>query len=188
MAPPSLSTTAPKHAVLRARVDADLEQAFAARAKQRGMKTSDLLRSLVLAEVGTIGPPIGHVPAAPENSKLETFGVRLPAFLMDAVKSRAKMRGMPPSRWAAALIQSNLLKLPVMTDEDTAALQDNGRLLLKIGTNVNQMARLLNGASHQTELVRLDVLTDVSNSIVRTRNVIRSIVRNTRRGWAADEP
>ena len=50
------------------------------------------------------------------------------------------------------------------------------------------MARLLNGASHQTELVRLEVLTDVSNSIVRTRNVIRSIVRNTRRGWAADEP
>ena len=77
---------------------------------------------------------------------------------------------------------------PVMTDDDTAALQDNGRLLLKIGTNVNQMARLLNGASHQTELVRLEVLTDVSNSIVRTRNVIRSIVRNTRRGWAADEP
>lgn len=188
MAPPSLSPKSPKQGVIRARVDIEIEQAFAARAKQRGMKTSDLLRSLVLAEVGTIGPPVSNVPAAPEHADLESLSVRLPAFLMDAVKARAKMRGMPPSRWAAALIQSNLSKLPVLNEEETAALQDNSRLLLKIGTNVNQMARLLNGAFHQTELVRLEVLADVSNSIVRTRNVIRSIVRNTRRGWAADEP
>ena len=188
MAPPTLSLTAPKQGVLRARVDIDIEQAFAARAKQRGMKTSDLLRSLVLAEVGTMGPPISNVPAVPENSELETLGVRLPAFLMDAVKARAKMRGMPPGRWAAALIQSNLSKLPVMTDEDTAALQENGRLLMKIGTNINQMARLFNGAAHQTEIVRLEALTDLSNYIRKTRTVIRSIVRNTRRGWVADEP
>jgi hypothetical protein len=107
---------------------------------------------------------------------------------MNAVKARAKMRGMPPGRWASALIQSNLSKLPVMTDEDTAALQENGRLLMKIGTNINQMARLFNGAAHQTEIVRLEALTDLSNYIRKTRTVIRSIVRNTRRGWIADEP
>jgi hypothetical protein len=68
------------------------------------MKTSDLLRSLILAEVVAFGPPIGNVPAAPENAALEALNVRLPGFLMDAIKACSKMRGMPPEHWATSLI------------------------------------------------------------------------------------
>jgi antitoxin component of RelBE/YafQ-DinJ toxin-antitoxin module len=75
--PSSLSPTAPKQSVLRTRVETDVEQAFIAVAKQRDMKTSDLLRSLILAEVVAFGPLIGNVPAAPENAALEALNVRL---------------------------------------------------------------------------------------------------------------
>lgn len=188
MAPPSLSPTAPKQGMLRARVDVDVEQAFSALAKKRGIKTSDLLRSLVLAELGQVGPGQTQVEPDAANADIKVLQVRLPGFLQDAIRARANMRGMPPGRWASALLQSNLSRLPVFNEDEISALRENNRQLFKIGTNVNQIAKSLNESFHDTERVRLDVLADLSNSIVRTRNVIRAIVRNTRRGWEADEP
>lgn len=188
MPPPSLSPTAPKQGVLRARINADVEQAFATLAKQRGMKTSDLLRSVVLAELGRIGPAETQIEPDPQNAAMEVLKVRMPAFLWDAVKARSSLRGMPPGRWAAALLQSNLSRWPVFSDEETASLKENNRQLLKIGTNLNQMARSLNESFHQTEQVRIELMLELSSSLTRTRNVIRSLVKNTRRGWEADEP
>jgi antitoxin component of RelBE/YafQ-DinJ toxin-antitoxin module len=186
--PPSLSPTAPKQSVLRARVDTDIEQAFIAVAKQRGMKASDLLRSLILAEVGALGPPIGNVPAAPENASLEALNVRLPGFLMDAVKARSKMRGMPPGRWAASLIQSNLFRHPVLDSRETEALEATNLEFSAIGRNINQIARRLNETAHEANRVRLEDLAHLDQIIVKTRNVVRKLVSASRQAWKADEP
>ena len=188
MAPPSLSPTAPKQGMLRARVDIHVEEAFAALAKQRGIKTSDLLRSLVLAEVGAGGPPIGHVKPEPENSEVNELRVRLPAFLFDAAKARAKMRGMPPGRWAAALVQSNLSRHPFLNDDEINSVNMTNRELAAVNRNINQIALRLNEAFYDTERVRIDSLAELTNNIVRTRNVIRVLVRTSRQGWELDEP
>jgi len=152
------------------------------------MKTSDLLRSLVLAEVGAAGPPIGHIAAVPAHSDVVELKVRLPAFLVDAVKARAKMRGMPPGRWAASLVQSNLSKHPVLNGAEIIAVNSTNRELAAVGRNINQIARRLNDAFYDTESVRIEALNDLTNVITRTRNVIRGLVRTSRQGWEAEEP
>jgi hypothetical protein len=174
--------------VLRARVETDVEQAFIAVAKQRGMKTSDLLRSLILAEVGAIGPAIGNVPAAPEKVAVEALTVRLPQFLMEAVKARSKMRGMPPGRWAAALIQSNLLLHPVLDTREIEALEATNLEFSAIGRNINQIARRLNETTHENNRVPLDELAQLDQIVNKTRSVLRKLVSASRQAWKADAP
>jgi hypothetical protein len=110
--------------------------------------------------------------------------VRLAAFLLEDVKKRAKARGMAPSRWIASLVQSNVTRLPVLTEDELAAVLAANRELAAIGRNINQIARTLNETFHETERVRLDTLADV---IADNRQAIRELVRASKQAWASEE-
>lgn len=109
-------------AIIRARIDESLRQQFEARAAAEGHTVSEQLRIVVVAYVAR---PAETAPVETDaaNSELRKVTVRLPAFLRDAALKRATSSGMTMSRWIAALVQSNLLRKPVMTDSELEVLQ-----------------------------------------------------------------
>ena len=102
-----------------ARVEPDLKAAFKKHVKSRKLKESELVRRLILRELGMDDE--GHpIEADPEPASVapDRLTVRLAPVVMEAAKTKAKSQGMPPSRWVSALVQSNVTRHPVLlTDE-----------------------------------------------------------------------
>ena len=172
--------------VLKTLVETETKTRFRNLAKTRGLSESELLRSVVLVVTGQDADADQPINSEAENTELERMTVRLPGFLMDAAKQRGKAKGMVASRWVAALVQTNLTGKPVMTDKELAELQASNRELAAIGRNINQIAKALNEAFHETERVRLDTLAALSQSINENRSAIRSLVRASQQAWEAE--
>jgi len=172
--------------VLKTLVDPDVKGRFRRMAKARGLSESELLRQTVFAltdQNQDIGKPV--VPD-PEQADLNRITVRMPRFLMASTKRKAKSKGMAPSRWIAALVLSNLTAKPVMTDDELAALNASTRELVAIGRNINQIAKAINTAFYETERVRLDKLSELSQVIKDNRAAIRALVRASQNAWESD--
>jgi predicted DNA binding CopG/RHH family protein len=173
--------------VLKTLVEPETKIRFQAMAKARGLSESELLRALVLAVDQEEGV-LDMQPVKPELDKLdqERITVRMPRFLMEAVNARGRLKGMAPSRFITAMIQSNLTKQPVMTGEELNALQETNRELVAIGRNLNQIARSLNGNFYETERIKLDSLRELKQVINKNVDEIRNLVRASNNSWNAN--
>lgn len=168
-----------RHSVIKARVD-DM-----ARTRFRGGKTeAELLREIIAIMTGreTSKEPEPTVPD-PGNVRTSQLTLRLPVFLLDAVKERAKMQGTSATRWVASLVQSNLIKMPVMTSEELRALGHCTSELSAIGRNLNQIALVLNADSRESDKLKLELLDVLQSSIQRTQQAIHTLARTSNRRW-----
>lgn len=172
--------------VLKTLVEPEIKTRFRNQAKARGLSESELLRAVILAATGQDGGADQLIKPDAANADLDRMTVRMPCFLMQATKARAKLKGMAPSRFVTALVQSNLTGKPVMTDDELAVLLSSNRELAAIGRNINQIARSLNEAFHETERVRLDKLAELHRVLIENRSVIRALVRASQNVWEAD--
>jgi len=105
---------------------------------------------------------------------------------VDGVKARAKIKGMAPSRWLASLTQSNLMRHPVMTDDELTTLRATNRELAAISRNINQIARALNNHLYETERVKIEKLEELRQLIIANRDAIHALVRMSQQSWKAD--
>jgi len=169
---------------IKARIEQSHRDRFCTKAKALGLKESELLRAVVLAVIGDVQEEL--VKPDVESAKTNRITIRMPRFLLESAKERAKGKGMVISRWLTALVQANLTGKPVMTDQELAVLQASNRELAAIGRNINQIAKALNEAFHETERVRLDTLVALSQSISENRAAIRSLVRASQQAWEAE--
>lgn len=193
-----------------ARVDAQTKAAFKALAEQRGCKESDLIVAAVHAMTGTepATPPARRgsglaaaaelSPALPlVHEKLERqrgqtamkrIYVRVPEFLYKGVKRQAAAKRMNGAgAWVSALIQSNLLRAPVMTVAQLVELQRSRVELAAIGRNLNQIARSLNLAPSKFERVRLELFQDLNKKLNENKTAIGRLVQDANRTWATSE-
>lgn len=173
--------------VLKTLVEPGTKARFRGMAKARGLSESELLRAVILAVTGEDDD--ADQPIEPDAEKADTtrMTVRMPRFLMEAATARGKVKGMAPSRWVAALVQSNLTRQPVMTDDELAGLLAANRELAAVGRNINQIARALNEAFHETERVKIERLAQLRDAIVKQRAAMRALVRASQNSWVADD-
>ncbi len=172
---------------IRARVDEDQKKRFIRKAKTLNMTESELLREIVLAVIDQNNGIDQPIEPDAENAEAVRVTLRMPRFLREGVELRAKLRGMEAvNRWITALIQSNLTRNPVMTDEEIRELKTSNRELAAIGRNINQIAKALNRDSYDTEQVRLDKLVELSRLVTDNRDAIRALVRASQNTWEAD--
>lgn len=172
-------------AYLTTRAEPEIKALFRKRAMAKGLKESELLRRLVLSELGKSEPELVTKPDL-KKIDFERITVRMPLFLLDATKAHAKVKGMAPSRWITALVQSNITNQPVMTDVQLVELRSSNRELAAIGRNINQIAKAINEAFYETERLRLDKLAEITQCIAENREVIRALVRASQNAWGAD--
>jgi hypothetical protein len=181
----ALPPTAMPH--LTTRVEPDLKSRFRSAAKARMLSESDYLRALALGAIGE--PGAKEQPAAPagQTATIDRITVRIPSFLMDAAKRRARKQGMAPSRWIAALVQSNLTADPVMTGAELAVLQASARELAAIGRNLNQIAKAINAKIPDDKAMPAEMLTALGAAIKENRAAIRALVRASQGVWEAGQ-
>jgi hypothetical protein len=173
--------------VLKTLVEPRTKERFRHAAKARGLSESELLRAVIMAVTGE-DDGTDQQPIEPDAEKADTarLTVRMPRFLMEAAAARGKIKGMAPSRWIAALVQSHLTRLPVMTDDELAGLMVSNRELAAVGRNINQIARALNEAFHETERVKIERLAQLNDAIVKQRDAVRALVRASQNSWTVD--
>jgi len=178
--------------ILRARVDEDLKSLFLQKAEERNLSESELLRKVVLdffaqeKNKDDVEDVLKVVEPDAENAENEKMTIRLPRFLVDAAKERAKAKGIATSRWIAALVQSSLMDKPVMADQELTVLRSNIRELNAIGRNINQMARALNESKNNTDKVKLDTLDLLRTYLDRNIAFVRSLVRASQQAWGLE--
>ena len=180
-------------AEIKARIEAETRVKFGQRAKSLGLSESGLLRRLALQEIAQAGSDAELIEADPGDAETVRITVRMPAFLLRDVKSAATRKGMAPSRWISALIQSNLMRNPVMNKAEISALQASARELVAIGRNINQiayalnLAKSINAAAFEASWVPLQKLEALSDGIRQNREAIRELVRASQGAWAPDQ-
>lgn len=182
-----MTPSPPYMPVLKTLVEPGTKTRFRNMARERGLSESELLRAVILAVTGEDEGDGQPIEPDAERAELDRMTVRMPRFLMEATKERAKTKGMAPSRWVTALVQSHLTRKPVMTADELAALQASSRELAAIGRNINQIAHALNSAFHETERVKLEKLAELRQVITGNRAAIRALVRASQNAWEAED-
>lgn len=172
---------------LKTTVVSDVKARFRAVAALRGQTESELLRAMVLIVSNPEDSASTMAVLTPDDILTHRMTIRLPAFVKVAAADRAKRVGMTPSRWVAALVQSNATASPVFSAGELAALRAATRELAAVGRNINQIARALNEAFHETERVRLDTLAALGAAIDAQGAAIRALVRASQNAWAVGD-
>jgi hypothetical protein len=174
---------------LRTRADIETKKDFRERALALGLDESKLLLKLVREEINSCGDTNQEfVEPNLDNIDMKKLSVRMPRFLAEAAKNKARSKGMTLTRWIANMVQSNLMRLPVMTKKEIYVLQSSNRELAAIGRNINQIARSLNEAFYKTEAVRLEKLAELSREISKNREAIHELIKASQNVWEADWP
>jgi len=173
--------------VLKTLVEPGTKTRFRSMAKARGLSESELLRAVILAVTGEDGDADQPIEPDVERADTTRMTVRMPRFLMEAATARGKVKGMAPSRWVAALVQSNLTRQPVMTDDELAGLHAANRELAAVGRNINQIARILNEAFHEAERIKIEHLAQLRNTIAEQRAAVRALVQASQKSWVVGD-
>jgi len=176
-----------KLASIIARVLPEDKAKFQRVAKAGKMKESELLRSMIQVVLDESEQPKTSEPEQQEEAEPQRIMLRLPAFLMTATKKAAKAKWMVPGRYVSALVQSNLMADPVMTEAEVLALQASNRELAAIGRNLNQIAKALNESFYETDRLKMETLKELTQAIKSNQQEIRALVRATKRGWGSEE-
>lgn len=171
-------------------VDSVTKTRFVAIAKARGLSESELLRSLALAGIGADEDADRPIKPDAAKAELARITVRMPRFLMEATIERAKVKGMAVSRFITAIVQSNLMRQPVMTNVELSGLLASSRDLVAVGRNVNQIARAINRqilgtGTFDKDTIKLIALAKLSQAVQENEDAIRVLVRASQESWDA---
>jgi predicted DNA binding CopG/RHH family protein len=173
---------------LKVSVDEALKTDVSRLAKMRGQTEAKFLRSLVLAEVNRNQDSTDA--AIKPAGKIDThqMTLRMPHFLLDGIKERASKKCMSLSRFVSSLIQTHLLRAPVMTTQELAVLAESNRELIAIGRNLNQIAHALNAALRREGVIPFnnlnpEVIGLVRSEVLENRRLIRALTRSSLNAW-----
>lgn len=175
------------------------------RAQPKKVTESDLIREAIAAYLGQQPPlPPDAVPpvitsasqlrpdvqapvaSTEEEAALQLVRLELPAFLVVAMKKRARELLMGYSEWLSALLQFHLAGVPVLATPELFGLREANRELRAIGRNLNQLAKHANEAAiagGARAAPDLPLLEQLVGQVDQLRAQIRSTVRASQGVW-----
>lgn len=166
-------------------VDPSVEAEFLIRANQVNLSKHEFLRELVYA---FLLQPRLYPALVPDSRSANTehLSVRLFIFLADQVRERGAHKGMSASRWMAALIQSHLMREPVLDDKQIEILRESNNELRMIGRNLNQIARAMNTRPEETDAIKLEVIKALAEIIDAHQAKVVGLIRHSQNDWGID--
>lgn len=135
------------------RLPTDLLRRFDAAAAARGGR-SRLLRTLM---EGVAQAPLPVPPEAPLTPSRAKLTVRLPDPDLARLEAEAAAVALSRTQWTVGLIRARLYHRPQLGRSDGMAFLDARRELRRIGVNINQIARALNTAVMEGQVLDLEV-------------------------------
>lgn len=153
--------------------------------KAQGVSPSDALRQVVarLIEHGAAQPThqVQMVAGEEERPTLRKKVSMTPSEFA-AVEALAKSEGFSAPKWIVALIRGRLTGQPQFGQPELEALTSSNLQLMKIGRNLNQLAKALNTAPHERGAFRVDLIEQIDSAIkVHTGKVAGLVSASTRR-------
>ena len=159
------------------------KQAFSLKAQELGYTSSMLMAHVVRTFLGMQAPV--RPDKLPQDTGLKdghvTINFRRSAF--DALKARAKERGMKPATYLSALFIAHDLEQPYFSSVEIQALKEIARELAALGRNINQIAKAINITSDEIYQVKALQLEELKESITDTRAQLKEVVKANMASW-----
>jgi hypothetical protein len=168
---------------IRTRVTDHIKADFINMANNHGLTESELLRLLITNALSNQEPQITPKEKG-VDIEITELKIRLPKFLIEQAKAKAKTQGMATTRWIKSLVQSNLIQPPVLTDSAIIALKETDRELAAVGNNLNQIARKINESAFNIDIVKIEKLDEVKQAVKTVRAAIDELIKVSRNGWS----
>jgi predicted DNA binding CopG/RHH family protein len=168
---------------IRTRVTDQIKADFINMANNHGLTESELLRLLITNALSNQDQQLTPKEKG-VDIEITELKIRLPKFLIEQAKAKAKTQGMATSRWIKSLVQSNLIQPPVLIDSAIIALKETDRELAAVGNNLNQIARKLNESIFKIEWVKIEKLEEVKQEVKSVRAAIDELIKVSRNGWS----
>jgi len=99
-----------------------------------------------------------------------------------AIKKQAEVENCSSNRWVVDAIRVGLTHEPQFSTSETKELGQSNYLLLKIGTNLNQIARRLNEGRH--EPITVDAISRLKNQIDEHTDKVSLAIRASLERWS----
>lgn len=135
------------------RLPPDLIRRFDAAAAERGGRSRLLRRLVERAAQASLPEPV-QAPSRLPTSKLT---LRLAEADLARLSAEAAAAGLSRTQWSVSLIRARLHRRPQLTPVEAVALIEIRRELRRIGVNINQIARALNTAVMEGQVLELEL-------------------------------
>lgn len=123
-----------------------------------------------------------------ENSSPKKVYITLPGFVVDGLRLRAGVSGIPLSRYISSMLQTRLTESPVFPKRELAELKRSNEMFWKIGTNINQLTKHLNerrkaGSTKEFDPSKYGVFLALKEELKESRRLVLNLVRASKGVW-----
>jgi hypothetical protein len=180
----SIKNTKHQKIILNFQATLEIKALLQAEADRLKVTKSEVLRSFILSlKVGASEKVVIDV-----DTEIKRFTLRLPKFLVDAAKLKAKSKGMTTTRWIESLVKMSVLKKTTLTETELFFIRENKRQLLAIGNNLNQIAKHFNTQAlgnnkTSTDILKLELLQELIELVNKNVETINSHIKASERTW-----
>lgn len=157
------------------RLPPDLAARLKAESRTLGGTPSAFLRLLVERHFGEGAASATDGALLDEGANNARMTLRLREEEIAAVEELARARGLTRAAWVRGLVRARLFNRPVMPVDEDQVYRRAVSELHRIGINLNQIARAMNTAVMEGQLVRSE-----AQSIEEARKEIRQIAADLR--------
>ena len=182
-----------KDEVLSARVPVGTKAALTVLAQRMEKKLPAFLNMLYEAVLESESVRVEPAAVVPGSHKMKRLEYLLPDFLEKPARQRAEQLDFKLAGWVSYMVQSAVMREPVLTNRELEAVREANRDLAAVGRNLNQIARAINEevASGRkltaSGLLRLQKLQEVNDSVVELREKINQLVTARNRAWGNEQ-
>ena len=153
--------------------------------KAQGHEPAHAFRQIV-ARLTAGGTAAASTPAEVEPHQPERTTKRKEVALtpseLERVEAIAQAEGYSVSRWLAALVRARLTSTPQFGQHELELLARSNLQLLKIGRNLNQVAKALNTSPHDHRAYRVELIEELEALIkAHTVSVSDAMTANIKR-------
>ena len=163
---------------LKVRLNDDVHAKWKSHCEAIGLKPSSAVRQAIEQQVQAEMAPMKSTGAGGKNKT--QVKVQITESEREGIRLRTHLHGGTRSGWIAKAIRSALTQAPIIGEEQTKIIKASNHQLLKLGININQIARRLNeheGAQIKAiELAELQELRQQIDAHVSKMEALVSII------------
>ena len=163
---------------LEVSLDAKTRSVFKAIAVGRDMSEAALLRHMIVLVIGG-----DRASTQPRGRRSQRLHVRLAPQILDALQQRASEAGMTAAGVTVAALRALLLDRPTLLQAEYEALIKTRYELGRVGTNLNQIARLLHQHGTGPNVLSDELLHRVSRTVDQLREQVACLADSATSRW-----
>lgn len=158
--------------------------------KDQDVSPSDALRQVVsrlLEQRGLVTPSTAPqvaqpVPGEPEKTS-KRREIALTATEDKLAERYAAVEGFSVNKWIVALIRARLTQRPQFGQQELEVLAQSNLQLMKIGRNLNQVAKALNTAPHERGVYRIELIEQIDAMVKAHTATVSAMVAASTQRW-----